>query len=339
MQHGWDIDAGSLHYEQIGTAAEPVGTAKYRYRKWVHANFVEGEYGTLAANMSYRDFYLDAWYSQTDGCLVNSYQDHLNIMLSRISDVNQLYSSKVTNIKTSTPPSVTYLNGQTPTTLNVDYIISTLPITILQRGTVAFNPALSSAFVNSANKLGMGVLEKVLLVFNVKFWRPAVPANAGYIYWLSDNYSEYPYAVLYDTWDPGHTALEFFMGANWAIHDVTYSTDAQVQTRMRQILTKMFPATFNATVSIVNMVRSNWTNDPWAYGSYSYQGIGYDLSTDYNNLLATTGRLYWAGEHTRKDFISTVHGAVYSGQDAANNVCKALGGCSSLVRHPDMIYP
>jgi len=137
-----------------------------------------------------------------------------------------------------------------------------------------------------------------------------------------------------DLWN-GKNALLFWSASNWSRAD-TVRTDSQVQTRLLQIIGLIWPG---ATYNLVNMYRSNWTNDQDAHGSYSYWGVGWSRSTDYANLLGPTGRVYWAGEHTRQDFIQTVHGGVYSGVDAANKVCKAVGGCSSYTRHPDMIYP
>jgi Flavin containing amine oxidoreductase len=37
---------------------------------------------------------------------------------------------------------------------------------------------------------------------------------------------------------------------------------------------------------------------------------------------------YFAGEHTRKDHPASVEGAIWSGQDVANSVCRAAGGCT-----------
>jgi len=334
VQNGLDTDQ-SLPYSELAHGGDTTPANKVRWRKFeIHQN-IDGEYGTDPSNMSWKNFYLDLYYNDTDGTLSNSYQDVTNILLNRISGVNILYNSIVTNVKTSSPASVTYtVGGVTQPVLNVDYIISTVPVTLLQRQTITFTPALSSAFMTSLSHLGMGVLEKVLLIFDRAFWRPAVQADVGWLGFASNNTGEYEYMILYDTW-AGQYAIEAFTSSGWAMND-TMKSDTAVQTRLVQIYQSMFPS---AIINVVGMVRSNWTNNPWSYGSYSYEGVGYTKGTDYNNLVSNTGRLYWAGEHTRKDFISTVHGAMYSGQDAANSICKALNGCSSLVRHPDTIYP
>jgi len=328
----------NLRYEEIGTNQAQWGSTQWRWRQFQQQNHLDNEFGIEPSVMSWQDFDWDAWYSEDDGVLSGSYQPVIDVLVNRISGVNIFYNAVVTAVTTTSPASVTYkVNGGSPTVLGVDYIINTVPVTSIQRGDIAYTPALSSAYLGAAGRIVMGDLEKVLLVFDRPFWRSghnAVPIDVGWGNWISTNVGEYPNINFMDTWS-GKNALMFWAGSNWSRAD-TLNTDAFVQTRLLQICQIIWP---NATINLQSMLRTNWSNDQFSHGSYSYWGLGFSLSTDYTTVLGPTNRVYWAGEHTRKDFIQTVHGAIFSGVDAANKVCKAVGGCSSYTRHPDTIYP
>ncbi len=67
----------------------------------------------------------------------------------------------------------------------------------------------------------------------------------------------------------------------------------------------------------VAMVRTNWSQDPFTFGSYSYLPVG-ATPKDRAALRATVdGRLRFAGEHLDATNPATVHGALHSGRRAA----------------------
>ncbi|MFZ1542359.1 MAG: FAD-dependent oxidoreductase, partial [Candidatus Microthrix parvicella] len=61
------------------------------------------------------------------------------------------------------------------------------------------------------------------------------------------------------------------------------------------------------------MVRTNWSKDPWARGSYSYLPVG--ATPELRRALGTPidDRLFFAGEATDLGDPGTVHGARASG--------------------------
>lgn len=84
--------------------------------------------------------------------------------------------------------------------------------------------------------------------------------------------------------------------------------------------------------SIINACR--WRADPWARGSYSFVSVGASGS-DYDLLAAPVTqkhdhkgnpvndmpRLFFAGEHTIRNYPATVHGALLSGLREAGRIC------------------
>ncbi len=73
----------------------------------------------------------------------------------------------------------------------------------------------------------------------------------------------------------------------------------------------------------LDMIRSSWSTDVYARGSYSYLAVG--AAPDDRAALAEPidGRLYLAGEATDREGPATVHGALASGQRAAESIIGA----------------
>ena len=69
----------------------------------------------------------------------------------------------------------------------------------------------------------------------------------------------------------------------------------------------------------INFKRSNWFSDPYAQGSWSYIKAGStpDDCLAYQESESTDNKVFFAGEATNADMISTVHGAYISGVNAA----------------------
>lgn len=70
----------------------------------------------------------------------------------------------------------------------------------------------------------------------------------------------------------------------------------------------------------VAMVRTSWSEDPWALGSYSYMAVGADPAMRTALAAPLAGRLFFAGEVTSTGAPATVHGARASGRRAAAEV-------------------
>jgi monoamine oxidase len=71
------------------------------------------------------------------------------------------------------------------------------------------------------------------------------------------------------------------------------------------------------------MIRTSWSNDPWAAGSYSYLPAGSDPTLRSWLAQPVDGRLFFAGEATSSDHPATVHGAQATGRRVAADVTAA----------------
>lgn len=94
------------------------------------------------------------------------YQLALNIFTKKCSPILHL-SEVVTKIDSSGSSIVVTTNKNTYTTST---LFSSLPLGVLQAGTVQFVPPLPSKKVQAINGIGMGTFEKLLVKFSSRFW-------------------------------------------------------------------------------------------------------------------------------------------------------------------------
>ncbi len=88
---------------------------------------------------------------------------------------------------------------------------------------------------------------------------------------------------------------------------------------------------------------TRWKSDPWARGSYSYVSVN-STGRDYDYLAepiipipsqqATSQqvpRVYFAGEHTIRNYPATVHGALLSGLRESRRIADVFLGSALSV--------
>lgn len=183
--------------------------------------------------------------------------------------------------------------------------VVTLPLGVLKAGTVAFDPPLAPDRRVAIRKLGMGLLNKLVLRFDRPFWDaedwlglPGAPDQT----WLN----LYP-AV-------GQPVLMGFRAGQGAEADEALSDTARAARAIAALR-----AAYGAGVpEPVGVQATRWRADPFARGSYSYFATG--AGPDDPRALAGAdwgGRLWFAGEATHDIHPATVHGALLSGRSAA----------------------
>ena len=86
---------------------------------------------------------------------------------------------------------------------------------------------------------------------------------------------------------------------------------------------QMFPS---KAVNASNILVTNWTNDEYAYGSWSAMPEKFSKS-DWSEVRKNEKRLYFAGEHTSSNY-GFVHSAYQSGVQTANEVLNDINNVS-----------
>lgn len=193
-----------------------------------------------------------------------------------------------------------------------DRVLVTLPLGVLQAGTVRFSPALPRAKVRAIDTLGMGVLNKCVLRFERPFWpqdvdwlqHVAPTPDAAWPEWVSFwRAARWPVLLGFQAADAGR-----------AIED--RPDEAIVADAMRTLRT-----VFGARIpEPTGFQLTRWARDPFARGSYSYNAVG--STPDLRHALAAPlgDRVYFAGEATHASHFGTAHGAWLSGVRAARDL-------------------
>lgn len=186
---------------------------------------------------------------------------------------------------------------------HADQVVVTLPLGVLQSGTVTFDPPIPN-IEQRIGRLAMGNLEKVVLRFSDRWW----PDNVRRMSLVSEHRRFTDWVDI-----TAHSGAPTLV----AFHNPTiagYGDDRIAQAL--EVLRAMFP---DAPDPIAARA-TDWSNDPFAHGSYSYVPVG--GSPDDMRALGgrQTPQVVLAGEHTVPEFFGTVHGAYLSGRRAADAI-------------------
>ncbi len=190
----------------------------------------------------------------------------------------------------------------------------TVPLGVLQRGSIRFEPPLPAAKQQALGRVAMGLLNKCYLVFPEVFWDDTT--LLGYV---GDRKGEWAEWLNLDAL-LGAPILLGFNAGKYA-YGLETQSDSQIAAAamqtLRQIYGKSIPEPLSHRIT-------RWGSDPFSFGSYSFLAVGATPS-DYDTLAQPVGkRLFFAGEHTQRDYPSTVHGAYLSGERVANEILSLL---------------
>lgn len=190
----------------------------------------------------------------------------------------------------------------------------TVPLGVLQRGSITFEPLLPAAKQQALERVGMGLLNKCSLVFPAVFWD-----DAPFLGYVGERKGEWAEWLNFDALLDAPMLLGFNAGAY--AHTLEAQSDVHIVATAMQTLRKMYgenipdPLQYRIT---------RWAADPFSSGAYSFLAVGAS-PTDYDMLAQPVGkRLFFAGEHTQRDHPATVHGAYLSGARAAEEILSVL---------------
>ncbi len=189
-------------------------------------------------------------------------------------------------------------------TVTADRVIVTVPLGVLKTDAIAFDPPLPEAKSQAIQRLGFGLLDKVVLRFDEPHWaaEPDVFGVVGADAPVSD--------VLNGLRFSDTPLLVGLRAAGNALDREALSDRAAVE-QVRATLGLPEPA---------GALVTRWAADPFARGSYSFLAVG-SSPDDQRALAEPVGdRLHFAGEATQEEFFATVHGAYLSGLREAERI-------------------
>ncbi|KUI60402.1 Lysine-specific histone demethylase 1A [Cytospora mali] len=215
--------------------------------------------------------------------------------------------------------------------IEADYVVNTIPLGVLKHGNIEFQPPLPSWKTEAIDRLGFGVLNKVILVYKEAFWdkdRDIFGMLQTPINRLSLNQKDYTtrrgrfFQWFNVTNTTGMPCLLALMAG-----DAGYDTEITPNDELVAEATEILRMRYGARVPSqpLEAIVTRWESDRFARGSYSNAGVKMQAE-DYQIMARSIGNLHFAGEHTIVTHPATVHGAYLSGLRAASDVLDALLG-------------
>lgn len=222
------------------------------------------------------------------------------------------------------------IESEDGTVVEADAVVCTIPLGVLKQGTIQFEPPLPSEKAEAVRRLGFGILNKVVLLYDRVFWdsdrhifgvlRDAPNRHSTSQQDYSTNRGRF-FQWFNVTNTTGLPCLIALMAGDAGFDTEHTSNDslvAEATDILRSVFGKDVPYPIETVVT-------RWGSDRFARGSYS--SAAPDMQPDdYNVMAQPAGNLFFAGEHTIGTHPATVHGAYLSGLRAASEVLESMIG-------------
>lgn len=212
-----------------------------------------------------------------------------------------------------------------------DKVVFTAPLGVLKEGNISFEPSLPQWKRDSIRRMGFGLLNKLVLVFDKPFW----DVNRDMFGLLrkhrtGNGLSQADYkdgrGQFYFFWNTIKTSglpVLISLMAGESAYEAEKTPDSILVAECLRSLRTCFGEA-NVPEPLEHIV-TRWGGDRFARGTYSYVAKE-ARPADYDLLSEPISNLHFAGEATCRYYPATVHGAYLSGLRAAHEVFESLVG-------------
>jgi monoamine oxidase len=198
-----------------------------------------------------------------------------------------------------------------PFAVQAKQAVVTLPLGVLQAGSVRFQPALREKR-GALRKLASGPVVKLALRFDDAFWEERHP---------DVSFFHCPGGFFPTFWNqlPRHAPCLIGWAGGPKAEAHAGLAAGEVVRRALATLERLFGKAARVESRLQNFRLHDWRADPFARGAYSYVRVG---GAGAREALAAplAGTLYFAGEATDPGQAGTVAGALESGRRAAREL-------------------
>ena len=189
-------------------------------------------------------------------------------------------------------------------------IIVAIPPVLISN--IEFTPALPLHKTQLIDKMSMGIVGKVLGVYEKPFWRDK--GYSGQV--VADEHG--PFQTLFDS-SPADSKYGVLLA--FCIADRARDFFSKDQDTRKNLALQSFARYFGETAAKpIEYVDHCWAEEAWSKGCYA--GL-YPTGawTNFQGVLAkTTGHIHWAGTETSDVWYGYIEGAVRAGERAANEI-------------------
>lgn len=294
-------------FQSVFTQIKPT-FVNQRYEDYMLSAYLEFDTGADTTKLSSNQFYDDEALDGPEMLAINGYDHIANYLATGVTvKTNHVvtainYADEVVKVSTS--------NGAAFT---ADNLIVTVPLGVLKNNKINFQPALPEYKQEAITSLSMGNVNKFLLVWERSFW----DSQVHYIGYTSEQKGRFNYFMNMEQFIPNSHALMTFTFGDEA-DAVESLSDEEV---IKQI-TDNLKAIYGDEVPSEQpkLLRTKWRSNPYSFGAYSFVGVNSDSHNFELLARPVANKLYFAGEHTSRDYRGSVHGAYLSGQRAAEQI-------------------
>ena len=277
-----------------------------RLWKYMLSAYLEFDTGGDISTLSSKYFDDDEAFSGKDVIVTNGY-DKIANLLGQGLDIR--LNSRVTGVNYTSIKSLVNINGDS---VEADYVIVSVPLGVLKNNSVAFTPTLPTDKKDAIQNTEMGNVNKFLFSWNTPFWE----TDVQYIGYTPDTKGKFNYFMNMVKFLPTSYSLMTFAFGDYATVTETMSDSEIISEVMAQLKTIYGNSIPNPT----NMLRTKWGQNINTFGAYSFAPNG-TTSADFETMAKEiSNRLFFAGEHTIRDYRGTVHGAYLSGIREAEKI-------------------
>ena len=279
--------------------------ANNRLWKYMLSAYLEFNTGGDISKLSSKFFDDDEEFNGEDLIITNGF-DKVTDFLAQGLDIR--LNTRVTAINYSNAKVSITANGSN---IEADYVIVSVPLGVLKNNTIAFTPALPTNKINAIANTNIGNVNKFLLVWNTPFW----DTNLQYIGYTPDIKGKFNYYLNIKKFTPANGLMTFAFG------DYATATESMTDSEIiNEIMLHLKSIYGNSIPNPTNFLRTKWGQNINSFGAYSYPTNG-STSADFGTLAnEVNNKLFFAGEHTEREYRGTVHGAYLSGIREADKI-------------------
>jgi monoamine oxidase len=299
--------AGTLRqsFQTIFNSLYPT-QANNRLWKYMLSAYLEFDTGGDISKLSSKHFYDDEAFPGKDVIVTNGFDKVANL-LGQGLDIR--LNSRVTEINYNETKSLVKVNENS---IEADYVIVSVPLGVLKNNSISFQPSLPASKLSAIQNIQMGNVNKFLFIWNTPFWN----TNIQYIGYTPDTKGKFNYFMNMMKFLPTINGLMTFAFGDYATLTETMS-DTQI---INEVMAQLKTIYGNSIPNPTNMLRTKWGQNINTFGAYSF-ATNRTTSADFDTMATEINhKLFFAGEHTERDYRGTVHGAYLSGIREADKI-------------------
>ncbi len=277
--------------------------------KYMLSAYLEFDTASDISNLSSKHFYDDEEFGGSEELIINGY-DRITDFLAK--DINIVFNQKVEEVNWETP--VVKVKTLTDDFF-CDYVVCTIPLNILKSQVVTFTPDLPENKLSAMNGLEMGIVNKFLLTWNNAFWD-----NTQHFFGYTPlEKGKFNYFLNLKPFTGNNALVTFAYGEFAKISENLNDEDCK-----EEILNHLKAIHGNNVKNPTFFIRTKWGQNPDIKGSYTYVSkLG--KSSDFDIMASSLeNKVFFAGEHTSREYRGTVHGAYLSGTREADKIFKLI---------------